>query len=152
MTTATARRLSHINRKKQGDCPPLSEVWGHESLAAVDELAGPSLSVSYPILPDVIHGPETLKQFLTGFHTAFPDANVTLEEIAERDKVVVRWKLRGTHQGGLLGIPTTGKQVEVSGMTIYRIADGKIVEERGEEDASGLRRQLGVIPAASGVS
>ena len=130
-----------------------AEVWGHESLATVDELASPSLSVSYPILPDVIHGPEAFKQFLTGFHTAFPDANVTLEdEIAESDKVVVRWKLRGTHKGALFGIPPTGKQVEVSGITIYRIADGKIVEERGEEDALGLMRQLGVIPTASGGS
>ena len=126
-----------------------AEIWGHESLAVVDELAGSSLSVSYPILRDVIHGPEAFKQFLTGFHSAFPDANVTLEdEIAEGEKVVVRWKLRGTHQGELLGIPPTNKQVEVSGITIYRITDGKIVEERGEEDALGLMRQLGVIPAA----
>ena len=126
-----------------------AEAWGHGGLVAIDELAGPGLRVSYPLLPDVIQGPEAYKQFLTGFHTAFPDAHVTLEdEIAEGDKVVVRWKLRGTHQGELLGIPPTGKQVELSGISIYRIADGKVLEKRGEEDALGFMRQLGVIPAA----
>ena len=131
---AIARRFAH--------------VWGKESLATVDELADPSLSVSYPILPDVIRGPEGFKQFLTGFHAAFPDAEVTIgNEIAEGDKVVVRWIVRGTHRGELLGIPPTGKQVAVTGITIYRLVGGKVVEERGEEDALGLMRQLGVIPA-----
>ena len=137
MSTENNRAIAHR----------FAQVWGKESLALIDELASQELSVSYPILPDVIRGTEGFKQFLTGFHAAFPDADVTIEdEISEDDKAVVRWKLRGTHLGELLGIPPTGKQVEVTGITIYHIVGGKVVEERGEEDALGLMRQLGIVP------
>jgi steroid delta-isomerase-like uncharacterized protein len=124
------------------------QVWGRGSLATVDEFADPSFSVYYPLLGEPIRGSEGFKQFLTQFHAAFPDVEVTLEDvIAEDDKVVVRWTLRGTHQRELLGIQPTGKRVAWTGITIYRLARGKVVEERGEEDALGLLRQLGVIPA-----
>jgi steroid delta-isomerase-like uncharacterized protein len=124
------------------------QVWGKGSLAMVDELADPNLSVYYPVLGEPIRGPEGFKQFLTQFHAAFPDVEVTFEDvIAEDDKVVIRWTLRGTHERELLGIQPTGKKVAWTGITIYRLARGKVLEERGEEDALGLLRQLGVIPA-----
>jgi len=124
------------------------QVWGKGSLAAIDEFADPNLSVYYPVLPEPIRGPEGFKQFLMQFHIAFPDVEATFEDfIAEDDKVVVRWTLRGTHQGELLGIKPTDNKVAWSGITIYRLVRGKVVEERGEEDALGLMRQLGVIPA-----
>ena len=66
--------------------------------------------------------------------------------MAAGDKEVVRWTIRGTHTGELMGIPPTGKQVAWTGITIYRLADGKIVEEKGEEDALGFLQQLGVVP------
>jgi len=123
------------------------QLWGKENLSAIDELADPALSVYYPTLGETIHGPEAFKQFLKQFHNAFPDADITFEdEIAEDDKVVIRWTLRGTHQRELMGIQPTGMKVAFTGITIYRLASGKVVEERGEEDALGLLRQLGVIP------
>jgi predicted ester cyclase len=80
-------------------------------------------------------------------HSGLPDADVSVEEeIAEGDKVVIRWTLRCTHMSELMGIPPTGKQVTWTGITIYRLADGKIVEEKGEEDSLGLMRQLGAVP------
>lgn len=64
-----------------------------------------------------------------------------------RDKVVVRWTSRGTHQGELYGIPATGKQFTNSGMTIYRLANAKITELWFIGDNMGLMQQLGVVPA-----
>ena len=66
--------------------------------------------------------------------------------IAEGDKVAVRFTLRGTHGGDLMGIPPTGKPVAVTGIDINRIADGKIAERWANFDALGLMQQLGVIP------
>jgi steroid delta-isomerase-like uncharacterized protein len=124
------------------------QVWGQESLDTLDELATPNLSVYYPLLKEPIYGPEAFKQHLMRAHSAVPDAAIeSLDEISEGDKVVVRWTARGTHNGVFLGVPPTGKQLTWTGITIYRIADGKIVEERGEEDALGLMQQLGVIPS-----
>jgi steroid delta-isomerase-like uncharacterized protein len=124
------------------------ETWGKRNLAAVDELATSDLVVSYPILPEVVRGREAFKQLLTQFHAAFPDIRVTIEDsIAEGEQVVVRWTAHATHRGDLLGIPATGKPARWTGVSVYRIAGGKVVEERGEEDALGLLRQLGVGPA-----
>jgi predicted ester cyclase len=55
--------------------------------------------------------------------------------------------IRGIHMSELMGIPPTGKPVTWTGITIYRLADGKIVEEKGKEDSLGLMQQLGAIPA-----
>jgi steroid delta-isomerase-like uncharacterized protein len=124
------------------------QVWGQGNLDTLDELAASNLSVYYPLLNEPIYGPKAFKQHLMKAHSAVPDATIKiLDEIAEGDKVVVRWTVHGTHLGVFLGIPPTGQQLTWTGITIYRIADGKIVEERGEEDALGLMQQLGVIPA-----
>ncbi len=91
---------------------------------------------------------ETFKQLGGLFFAAFPDARHELAEmIAEADQVATRFTFRGTHQGDLMGIPPTGKQVTVPGIALDRIAGGKIVERRIESDQLGLMQQLGVIPA-----
>ena len=124
------------------------QVWGQGSLDTIDELAAPDFSVYYPLLRETVHGPEAFKQVIMGVRAGLPDVEVVSEDvIAEGDQVAVRWMMHGTHTGELLGIPPTGKQVTLTGITIYRLIDGKIVEERGEEDALGFMQQLGVIPA-----
>ena len=68
--------------------------------------------------------------------------------VAEGDKVVTRWTGRGTHSGPRMGIPPTGRKVEVTGMRMFRLAEGKIVETWVNWDMFGLMQQLGVIPGA----
>ena len=93
-------------------------------------------------------GLEGIKQGYDMAVNAFPDAQQTIEDvIAEGDKVVVRWMSRATHQGELLGIPGTGQQVTLSGVTIYRLDDARIVEMWYHPDNLSLMQQLGVIPA-----
>jgi len=66
--------------------------------------------------------------------------------LAVGDKVVIRWTIRGTHQGPFLGIAPTGKSAIWSGLNIFRLAGGKIVEEWGVADIAGLLHQLGALP------
>ncbi len=123
------------------------QVWGTGGLGLVDELAAPDITVAYPLLPEELHSAEAFKQVLAQVHSAFPDLALAADEpIAEGDRVAVRWTLQGTQRGELLGIPATGKAVRWSGISIYRLVGGKVAEERGEEDALGVLRQLGVIP------
>ena len=97
---------------------------------------------------DGTHGLAAFKQEIPAFHAAFPDLTFTLEElIISGDRVCHRWTARGTHQGKLMGIPPTGKQVTVTGTTIERIENGQIVESWPMMDRLGLMQQLGVIPA-----
>ena len=95
-----------------------------------------------------IHGLEELKQFMTGFFNAFPDVRFTVEDlIAEDDKVVARWTSQWTHKGELMGIAATGKQGTTTGIAIFQIVGGKVVEEWPAVDMLGLMQQLGVIPS-----
>ena len=72
------------------------------------------------------------------FRSAFPDLNVTVEDlVAEGNKVAARWSWGGTHRGELMGIPPTSKQVAASGTSIHRIAEGKIVESWFNFDGTG---------------
>lgn len=93
-------------------------------------------------------GQDVWKQGAVALYSAFPDIHVTFEdEMAMGDKVVIRWTVRATHTGALMNIPATGKPVTWTGITIVRVADGKIVEQWQEVDLLGLMQQLGVIPS-----
>jgi predicted ester cyclase len=81
------------------------------------------------------------------FRGAFPDIAHTIEDqVAEGDKVVTRLRAHATHKGELMGIPPTGEEVTIEGISIWRIANGKIKECWVNYDALGLLQQLGAIP------
>ncbi len=124
----------------------IEEVWNQGKLAVIDELVAPNYVDHDPTGP--IHGPEGMKQFVSMYLAAYPDTHFTIEDqIAERDTVVTRWTARGTHKGPLMGIPPTGKQVTVTGISIDRVVNGKLVEDWSNYDALGMMQQLGVVPA-----
>ena len=86
-------------------------------------------------------------QFDAMLFTAFPDLQFTIDDLlAARDKVVARFTARGTQTGEFQSIPATGRTAAVSGIAIYRVSEGKVVEQWLEYDQLGLLQQLGVIP------
>lgn len=86
------------------------------------------------------------KQVFRIFRAAFPDQHFTVEEIiVQADRVVCRFTMRGTHRGTFMGITATEQWVEATGIDIFRIADGRIVEHWGGLDRLGMMQQLGVI-------
>jgi steroid delta-isomerase-like uncharacterized protein len=93
-----------------------------------------------------LQGVEEAKQYLSMYVSAFPDLNVTVEDvIAEGDQVVTRWTLRGTHQGEVEEFgPPTGEQIELEGITIHLVEGGKIVEEWERYDNLSVMQQLGL--------
>jgi len=95
-----------------------------------------------------VHGTEEAKQFVSLYKTAFPDLNITVEDvIGEGDKVVTRVTLRGTHQGETEEFgPPTDRPIEVKGVTISRIEGGEIVEDWDSYDNLSLLEQLGRAP------
>src|SRR5579863_4234858 len=99
-------------------------------------------------LPGQQQGREGLKAVLTQFRSAFPDIHwAVAEQIADGDKVVTRFTWTGTHRDTFLGIPATGKHVEVKGVVIDRLESGKMADSRILMDTLGMMQQLGVIPA-----
>jgi steroid delta-isomerase-like uncharacterized protein len=124
-----------------------AEVTNQGKLEVADELLAPEYVCHDPNSEAGEVRADTLKESITYFRNALADMRFEIEEmIAEGDKVVTRWTLRGTHRGELFGVKSSGEQVGMSGIVISRVAEGKIVEEWDEYDLLGLMRQLGAVP------
>ena len=96
--------------------------------------------------PGVAPGLAGTKQTLSMYHAVFSDLHVTAEDmIANGDKVVARLTTTGTNTGEFMGLPPTGKQVSMSGIEMFRLAEGKIVERWAEFDMMSLMQQLGAM-------
>lgn len=118
------------------------------NLAVYDDIVGPNyVNHSFPA---PAAGPEGLRQVVGMFVAGFPDLQVTVEEVlGEGDRVATRGYFTGTHRGEFNGIPATGKQVKVSYCDIWRLENGKAIDNWVQMDMIGLMQQLGVIPAAA---
>jgi steroid delta-isomerase-like uncharacterized protein len=124
----------------------LEEIINRENPAALNELVAADF-VWHGGSVGEVRGLETFKQFLTPFFTAFPELHAATDDlIGEGDQVVARYSWRGAQHGEFMGIPPTDKRVTVTGISIYRVAGGKIVEEWWQEDMLGLMQQLGAVP------
>ena len=123
-----------------------AEVTNQGKLEVADELLAPEYVCHDPNSEIGEVRADTLKESITYFRNALADMRFEIEDIiAEGNKVVTRWTLRGTHRGELLGVSPTGELVAMSGIVISRVTEGKIVEEWDEYDLLGLMRQLGAI-------
>ncbi len=93
-------------------------------------------------------GPEGVKRSVEWLMATFGDPSVDIDDlVAEGDKVVMRWTLRGEHVGVFLGVAPTGRTIELRGINVYRMAGGRIAENHEVVDIHGLLRQLGIAPA-----
>lgn len=123
------------------------EVWNKGREQAIDEMFAAD-GVAHGLANETgekLRGPVGFKPFFRSFRNAFPDIQVTIEDaISEGDKIAVRCAVRGTHAGDGIGIASTNKPVEFTGMSILRIADGKIAEAWNNFDFATMFKQLGI--------
>jgi steroid delta-isomerase-like uncharacterized protein len=124
------------------------EAHNSNQLDLLDDIIAEDL-ISHNMVPGVPAGREGGKMVHQGVIASCPDLQTTTEDlIADGDKVVERWSMAMTHTGEpFLGAPASGRHVEVNGTSIYRIADGKIVEHWANMDFLGVLQQLGLVPA-----
>ena len=107
----------------------LIEAWNTGNMDLIEELLIPNY-VDNDALPSQTQGLEGYKQIGAYLLSVFPDMKMTIDDlIAEGDKVVVRSTFSGTHKGEFMGITPTGKKITTTAINIYRIADGKLIEE-----------------------
>jgi steroid delta-isomerase-like uncharacterized protein len=122
------------------------EIVNKQNPQAIEEVYAPNFVWHEP--DQDIQGYEQARQFVSAFFKGFPDINISVEDvIAEGDKAVTRYTIRGTHQGETEEFgPPTEKQMELKGITVHRIEDGKIVEEWEAYDNLSVMQQLGLVP------
>lgn len=124
----------------------IEERFNQGRLETVDELLAPEY-VFHDAPPGSPSGPERVKAVIRMFRGAFPDLQITIEQqVAEGDLVGSLATTRGTHRGELFGVPATGKTIVMTGMTLVRFANGRMVESRVKNDQLGPLRQLGLTP------
>ena len=125
------------------------EMCNQRKLAIADELFSSNHAYHDPQAPTG-PGPDGVRQVISGYQTAFPDAHWNVEETIVADNVIVtRWTATGTQKNELNGIPATGKSVEVQGTWIHRFKNDKIIESWNVWDTLGMLQQLGIVPMMS---
>ena len=128
----------------------VEEAWNAGDLTVVDLLTAPTY-VDHTEPPSWPVGPAGLKQAVSHNRLAFPDLHYAIDEmIAEDDRVLTRWTMRGTHQGTIRHrhygvVPPTGAHVHACGMSLRRLVDGQIVELWSWADTASIMQQLGVL-------
>jgi len=123
-----------------------TDIWNEGDLAVCDEVMAADAKYHGPHMPGGTGGRDDWRRAIAMYRSAFPDSQVTYDELIAADEVVVgRWRATATHTGELPGVPPTGTQISIGGITIYRIAEGKIVEAWEQLDLLGMWQQLGVV-------
>jgi predicted ester cyclase len=136
MATINARNISRL----------YLECLNEGRLGAADEVIAPSFSVNTGGKAPGGLGADGFKELVvTRMRAGFPDLHFTLDDVlSDGDRVVVRWTMTGKQQGPYMGIAPTGKSVALTAIAIYRMIDGRAVEQWSVVDRLGLLQQLGV--------
>jgi steroid delta-isomerase-like uncharacterized protein len=114
---------------------------------AADETFAPDYAVFMGA--DAMRGTDAIKALVDRYRAAFPDLRFTVDDVvAEGDRLAVRWTAAGTHDGPLMGLPPTGRRATWGGVSCWRMAGGRCVEDRVTMDALGMLQQLGAVPAS----
>ena len=126
------------------------EVMTQGNISTVDLICmqcHPGFTVINGIVDNPPPGMDGVKELVKLFRNAFPDMRFNIEEqIAEGNKVTTRMTIHGTHHGDFMGIPASSKPVSFSAISIWEVADGKLLQERVNWEALGALQQLGTIP------
>lgn len=123
------------------------EVMSEGKTEVIDELCAPDF-LDHDPLPGSTADLAGLKDFVAQIRAAFPDMQVTADDIvAEGDRLAVRSTMRGTHEGDFMGIPGSGKKVEVSNYDFVRFENDQAAEHWGVIDSAALMEQIGMAPA-----
>jgi len=114
----------------------------------LDYIADDVIEHEPPPVPEPLPGKAGIRQWFELLFAAFPDVTMTPEDLIVDDlKVAARVRLQGTHRGEFMGIPATGKSIDVELIDIVRVnSNDKVVEHWGIVDDAGMMQQLGVMP------
>jgi len=123
---------------------PYLETFNEGNLALVEDVIDPNYVLHHCGFPEDLVGIEAFEGFVTENRTAFPDFRLTHDQIiAKDDKIASLWTVTGTHTGPFGDLPPTGKKLQISGLAISRIANGKFAEEWFYYNMLDFYQQLG---------
>jgi steroid delta-isomerase-like uncharacterized protein len=144
-----AAQLHPTLKRNRAIARAVFEVWSTGDIERLDQLVASDVVHHDPYDPHAADGLAGMRRTIEMNRDAFPDMQLAVEDqIAEGDKVVTRWRGEMTHTGDLAGAAPTGRRVTITGITIDRFEDGKIVEAWRSMDTLGLLRAIGALEGA----
>ena len=140
-----------MNEPKQLIRRFVEELWNERRLEVADAIFAKDCvthQLQSGVPSDAVpRGPQAIKEHVTGWIASFPDLHFTVEQmLSEDDRVVMQLLMEGTHRGAWLGIPASGKKMQIRMFTVHRVVQGKIVEDWVLVESLGFFQQLGVVP------
>ena len=122
----------------------VEEVINNRCLAVIDDIIHPDYVYRTP--GQELHGRQALRELLTAYRNALPDLHVKIDDlVCTGNKAVLLFTLTGTHENQFMGIPATGKQVNINGITSSRFDNGQIIEEWELLDQLTMLQQLDIV-------
>jgi predicted ester cyclase len=138
-----------VSERNKATARAVFEVWSTGEIDRLDQLVARHVVHHDPYDPNAAEGLVGMKRTIELNRSAFPDIQLTVEDqVAEGDKVVTRWRGEMTHTGRLAGAAPSGRRVAITGITIDRFEDGKIVEAWRSMDMLGLLQGIGALGGA----
>jgi len=133
------------DQNKQMSRRMIEEVFSQGRFDAIDQMVDARFVSHDPAIPTEGTGPNAVRGVAQMLRAAFPDLRMMIEDqVAENDRVMTRWTARGTNRGTFMGKPATNRTANVTGVTVDRYQNGKIVESWTNWDSAGLMQQLGM--------
>lgn len=124
-------------------------LWNTGNPEVARQLYGEGAERSDPNQSEPARGPQQIARYVAEVRAGFPDFKLEIKQrVAEGNRLVTYWTCTGTHKGDFQGIPPTGKRIEITGLALNRIENGKVAEERVYFDRLTMLEQLGVAPGA----
>jgi steroid delta-isomerase-like uncharacterized protein len=147
--TYALKEIEHFESNKHVVSRIWDEIWNLGELDACFQVFSADYFGHLPMMD--VHGPEEFRKLVRAYRSAYPDVHLTVEDIfGVGDKMAVRWTSRGTHLGEMMGVPPSGNKIEIMGISLFRVQDGKVVEEWEGFDTLTMMQQIGAIPSVSG--
>ena|SRR5688572_10665333 len=132
----TAYERTFVEGLNRGDVSAADQAFAPDCVIHINGRPEPNLSLG------------AFKEMVSGLLGAFPDMRFTIEDqIVTGDKVATRWTGEGTNSRASGPLPATGRQVQISGLIMDRVVDGKVVERWEQWDQMAMLQQLGLAPA-----
>jgi len=129
----TAYERTWVEGLNHGDVSAADRAFAPDCVIHINGSAEPNLSLS------------GFKEMIGGLLGAFPDLRITVDDqIVAGDKVATRWTAEGTNSGAFGSVPATGRRVQITGLILDRVVDGKVVERREQWDQMAMLQQLGL--------
>ena len=124
------------------------EYWNRRDLEGVLEFYDDEITWVNVALEQTYAGKDAVRAFLDELFTALPDLNFSADyALARGDHVSERWTVRGTHRATFMGIPATGRPLELTGISLLTMRDGKFLRDEFYSDGGAVLRQLGLMPS-----